>query len=51
MSRIVAIQMDPIASIDITWDSTFVMLLAAQSLGYDLLPFHPSSLFHHRVGS
>ena len=48
MSRIVAIQMDPIESIDIKGDSTFVMGLEAQSRGYDLLHYHPDDMFYDR---
>ena len=36
MSLIVAIQMDPIDSIDISADSTFVMALEAQARGHSL---------------
>ncbi|KZB66740.1 glutathione synthetase [Thalassospira lucentensis] len=48
MSRTVAIQMDPIASIDIKGDSTFVMGLEAQARGYDLLHYHPDDMFYDR---
>ena len=48
MSRIVAIQMDPIESIDIKGDSTFVMGLEAQARGYDLLHYHPDDMFYDR---
>ncbi|HAI31051.1 MAG TPA: glutathione synthase, partial [Thalassospira sp.] len=48
MSRIVAIQMDPIESIDIKGDSTFVMGLEAQARGYELLHYHPDDMFYDR---
>ena len=40
----VAIQMDPIESIDIGADSTFVLGLEAQARGHSLLHYHPRSL-------
>lgn len=40
----VAIQMDPIATIDITADSTFVLGLEAQRRGYDLYHYLPETL-------
>ena len=36
MSLVVAIQMDPIETIDIKSDSTFVLALEAQARGYSL---------------
>lgn len=48
MSRIVAIQMDPIEHIDIKGDSTFVMGLEAQARGYELLHYHPDDMFYDR---
>ena len=40
----VAIQMDPIAAIDITGDSTFAMMLEAQRRGHALFHYHVKSL-------
>ena len=48
MSRIVAIQMDPIETINIKGDSSFVMGLEAQSRGYELLHYHPDDMFYDR---
>jgi glutathione synthase len=44
MSLAVGIQMDPIESINIDADSTFVLALEAQRRGYGLFHFHPRSL-------
>jgi glutathione synthase len=44
MSLGVAIQMDPIDSIDIDADSTFVMAMEAQDRGHDLWYYTPSDL-------
>ncbi|WP_259781874.1 glutathione synthase [Aestuariispira ectoiniformans] len=44
MSRIVAIQMDPIEPIDINADSTFVLGLEAQKRGYRLYHYLPRDL-------
>ena len=44
MSLAVAIQMDPIESIDIAGDSTFVMGLEAQARGYALWHYLPKAL-------
>jgi len=44
MSRIVAIQMDPIEKIDISGDSTFALALEAQSRGHSLLYYGPREL-------
>lgn len=44
MSLRVAIQMDPIADIDINGDSTFVLGLEAQTRGYDLFHYLPEDL-------
>ena len=44
MALQVAIQMDPIESIDIGGDSTFVLALEAQARGYTLFHYHPRSL-------
>ncbi len=44
MSLNVAIQMDPIDSIDIEGDSSFVLALEAQRRGYDLHYYLPSAL-------
>ncbi len=51
MSLAVAIQMDPIAGIDIDGDSTFVLALEAQARGHALFHYLPShlSLLHGRV--
>ena len=39
-----AIQMDPVANIDITGDSTFALGLEAQSRGHDLWYYTPDKL-------
>ncbi len=44
MALKIACQMDPIESIDITGDSTFAMLLEAQSRGHDIFYYTPSRL-------
>ncbi len=44
MPLTVAVQMDPIAKINIRGDSTFALLLAASSRGHDLLFYTPESL-------
>jgi glutathione synthase len=44
MTLSVAIQMDPIASIDIDADSTFALALEAQQRGHALYHYHPSQL-------
>ena len=44
MGLAVAIQMDPIASIDITGDTSFAFALEAQSRGHDLYYYLPESL-------
>jgi glutathione synthase len=44
MSLTVALQMDPIESIDIDGDSSFALALEAQTRGYDLLHYLPKSL-------
>ncbi|MAF49203.1 MAG: glutathione synthase [Rhodospirillales bacterium] len=44
MSMIVAIQMDPMETIDITADSTFVLALEAQARGYSLYHYLPQDL-------
>ena len=44
MSLQVAIQMDPIESININADSTFVLALEAQKRGYTLYHYHPRKL-------
>ena len=51
MSLTVAIQMDPIADIDINGDSTFALALEAQVRGHTLYHYHPRSLTlrHDRV--
>jgi glutathione synthase len=40
----VAVQMDPIAGIDITGDSTFAMMLEAQRRGHNLFHYHVKTL-------
>jgi glutathione synthase len=40
----VAVQMDPISSIDITGDSTFAMMLEAQRRGHSLFHYHVKTL-------
>jgi glutathione synthase len=40
----VAVQMDPIAGIDITGDSTFALMLEAQARGHSLFHYHVKSL-------
>jgi glutathione synthase len=40
----VAVQMDPIAGIDITGDSTFALMLEAQRRGHSLFHYHVKSL-------
>ena len=51
MSLVVAIQMDPIDSIDIEADSTFVLALEAQKRGHRLFHYLPQDLVlnHNRV--
>ena len=44
MSLAVAVQMDPIQSIDITGDSTFALMLEAQRRGHALFHYHVKSL-------
>lgn len=44
MSRIVALQMDPIESIRLETDTTYILGLEAQKRGYSLLHYHPSQL-------
>ncbi|OSQ45837.1 glutathione synthase [Thalassospira sp. MCCC 1A01428] len=46
MSRIVAIQMDPVEDINIKGDSTFVMGLEALERGYQLYHYHPDDMFY-----
>ena len=46
MSLSVAIQMDPIASIDIGADSTFAMALEAQNRGHGLFYYEPQDLVY-----
>ena len=46
MNRCVAIQMDPIDSIKIDVDSTFVLGLEAQIRGHKLLHYHPNDLYY-----
>ena len=48
MSLAVAIQMDPIETVDIDADSTFVLALEAQARGHGLYYYVPQALtFHH----
>ena len=44
MALRVAVQMDPVQSIDITGDSTFAMMLEAQARGHSLFIYHPDTL-------
>ena len=44
MSLVVAIQMDPMDSIDIKGDSTFVLAMEAQNRGYELYHYLPNDL-------
>lgn len=44
MSLKVAIQMDPVESIDIEWDSTFALMLEAQKRGHRLFYYQPHEL-------
>ena len=44
MTLKVAIQMDPIDTIDINTDSTFVLALEAQSRGYELYHYLPQDV-------
>ena len=43
----VAVQMDPIQSINIDGDSTFVLMLEAQARGHDLWHYHVKDLTLH----
>ncbi len=45
MTKKIAIQMDPIAHIDITGDTTFALALEAQARGYELYYYEPDQLF------
>ena len=44
MTLTVAIQMDHVASIDISGDSTFVLALEAQKRGHEVLHYEPGRL-------
>jgi glutathione synthase len=44
MTLNVAVQMDPISSVDISGDSTFAMMLEAQKRGHKLFHYHVKSL-------
>jgi glutathione synthase len=44
MSLAVAIQMDPIETVNIDGDSSFALGLAAQGRGHRLFHYHPSRL-------
>ena len=44
MALSVAVQMDPVQSIDIAGDSTFAMMLEAQARGHSLFTYHPDNL-------
>jgi glutathione synthase len=44
MSLAVAVQMDPIAAIDISGDSTFALMLEAQRRGHSLFHYHVNAL-------
>lgn len=43
-SLCVAVQMDPVETININGDSTFALMLEAQKRGYKLFEYHPTSL-------
>jgi glutathione synthase len=47
MTLHVAVQMDPISSIDITGDSTFALMLEAQRRGHSLFHYHVKTLALH----
>lgn len=42
--RRVAVQMDPLEDVNIDADSTFALMLEAQSRGYELYVYHPTTL-------
>ena len=44
MRKLVALQMDPIETIDVSGDSSFVLGLEAQNRGYDLVHYLPNDL-------
>ncbi|MEL6877627.1 MAG: YheC/YheD family protein, partial [Pseudomonadota bacterium] len=44
MSLRIAVQMDPIENINITGDSSFALMLAAQGRGYQVFEYHVESL-------
>ena len=44
MTLKIAVQMDPLESIDITGDSTFALMLEAKARGYSLFEYHPDAL-------
>ena len=44
MRKLVALQMDPIETIDVNGDSSFVLGLEAQNRGYDLVHYLPNDL-------
>ena len=44
MSKIVAIQMDPLANINVVTDTSFALGLAAQQRGYRLFVYQPENL-------
>src|SRR5438309_663252 len=44
MSLRVAVQMDPLESINISGDSTFAIMLKAQELGHELYHYAPDAL-------
>ncbi len=44
MALSVAVQMDPVQSIDIKGDSTFALMLEAQARGHSLFIYHPNHL-------
>ena len=47
MSLRVAVQMDPLQSINIAGDSTFAIMLGAQQRGHQLYHYLPQDLSYH----
>ena len=44
MALRIAVQMDPLESVNIDADSTFAMMLEAQRRGHSLVEYHPDAL-------
>ena len=44
MALRIAVQMDPLESVNINADSTFAMMLEAQRRGHSLVEYHPDAL-------